>query len=259
MIERVRSTARIAGFLGLTSASLVSLFATELVTKKKDLRALRERRAHTWAHRLLWIFNVEVVLEGELPEGPFLLVPNHRAALDILIVRAFIGGHFVSRADLARWPLIGQAAESVGTIFVDRSNKSSGSGALREVERVLKSGANVVVFPEGTTFIGDEVRPLHAASLLPAVRTGTKLVPLGIAYETGSEAAFVGETFGKHLARATRAKKTRVALVLGESIPTTGLPEDPPARRKALTTLGNDLRMTIQALVDRARVRIDQK
>ena len=74
-----------------------------------------------------------------------------------------------------------------------------------------------MVYPEGTTFSGDEVRPFRPGAFLAAQRTGAEIVPVGIAYE-GDAASFGDEPFVAHLLRVSSARRTRVGLAVGEPI-----------------------------------------
>ena len=140
---------------------------------------------------------------------------NHRSTIDIAVLLRTFGGRMVSRGDLSGWPLLGAAARSVGTIFVDRANAMSGANTIRMMRDALRDGDTVCLFPEGTTFAGDEVRPFHAGAFVAALRTGAEIVPVGIAYERGSGAAFVGEPFLAHLSRMAGAEPTRVVARVG--------------------------------------------
>jgi 1-acyl-sn-glycerol-3-phosphate acyltransferase len=71
------------------------------------------------------------------------------------------------------------------------------------------------VYPEGTTFAGDEVRPFRAGAFLAAQRAGAEIVPVGIAYG-GSGASFLEESFPAHYRRVASSPKTRIGLVAGE-------------------------------------------
>ena len=125
----------------------------------------------------------------------------------------------VSRADLAGWPLVGVAARSVGTVFVDRSDVVSGANTVRAIRNRLRAGDSIIVFPEGTTFAGDEVRPFRAGAFVSALHSGADVVPVGIAYAHNSEAAFVNETFLAHLNRMSGAAPSSVAMCVGDRIP----------------------------------------
>jgi 1-acyl-sn-glycerol-3-phosphate acyltransferase len=224
--------------------------AHEALTREADRERVRERWVAAWAGTLLALFGVREIVRGETPRGARgrLVVASHRSTADILLLLKIIGGRMVSRSDLARWPLVGVAARSVGTLFVDRKDASSGATAVRTIRTRLAAGDTVIVFPEGTTFPDDVVRPFHSGAFVAAARSGADIVPVGIAYQTGSGAAFVNESFPAHLARMAAASPSRVALCIGDAIPVG-------------TTKASDLRNLaherVQQLVREARSVVD--
>jgi 1-acyl-sn-glycerol-3-phosphate acyltransferase len=122
----------------------------------------------------------------------------------------------VSRADIAKWPVIGPAARAAGTVFVDRSSAKSGAATIRALERALVDGHTIGIFPEGTTFDGDDVRPFHGGAFVAASRAGAEILPVGLAYPQSSGAAFVDETFTRHLARMAKSDATRMVIAVGK-------------------------------------------
>ena len=81
-------------------------------------------------------------------------------------------------------------------MFVDRVGRGERRHRrARDPQAPQVAGQTVIVFPEGTTFAGDEVRPFHAGAFVAALRTGAEIVPVGLAYQRGSGAAFVDESF----------------------------------------------------------------
>lgn len=251
--SRVRRGARVAAFGALTSAMLGTFLSHQSMTPPPRRYALRERYIRRWSRLLLAMFGVEALVEGEAAATPRtddkprgrLIVSNHRSAIDIgLLLREF-GGHLVSREDLSRWPLIGAAARSVETVFVDRESTTSGVHAIRAMARLLETGRTVSVFAEGTTFSDDEVRPFHKGAFVAAKMAGAEIVPVGLAYEGG--AAFGDESFMRHMARIAATRTTRVAMVIGEPIP----PEKNAERAMRRT------HERVSELVRRARARLD--
>jgi lyso-ornithine lipid O-acyltransferase len=178
-----------------------------------------------------------------------LVVSNHRSAIDIGILLSTFGGVMVSRADLSTWPLIGPAARKTGTLFVDRSSSRSGASTIREIRKALASGDTVNVFPEGTTFAGDEVRPLHAGAFLAAMTLDIWILPVGIAYEEGSGAAYVGTTFTQHLKNVAETESIRAQISIGSPIRA----RDYANAQMKSPAIAEDLRAKIQALVHEAR------
>lgn len=112
---------RIAGFGVLTSAMLPAFLAHERIAGESDRESVRRRWVAAWADGLLRLFGVRVHTEGAPPASSRgqLVVANHRSTADILVLLRAFGGHMVSRADLAGWPLVGVAARAAGTVFVD--------------------------------------------------------------------------------------------------------------------------------------------
>jgi 1-acyl-sn-glycerol-3-phosphate acyltransferase len=198
----------------------------------------------SWTRGLTALFGVRPVIAGPLPplpRGARLVAANHRSPLDIALLLTHFGGHVLSRHDLAGWPVLGLAARKSDTIFVDRSDPYSGISAIRQVRSRLRQGKTVIVFPEGTTFEGDEVREFQGGAFAAARGTGCELFPVGIAYQPGSE--FVDETFLQHIGRVASRPVTRVALAFGQGVPATG----------THASMAAEMREQVQALVHRAR------
>ncbi|MDP9150889.1 MAG: 1-acyl-sn-glycerol-3-phosphate acyltransferase, partial [Myxococcota bacterium] len=218
--RELRRATRIAGFGALTAAMLGAFLAHDRLSAGRDRPGIQEPWVKAWAGALLRIFGIRVLASsGELPrDRGHLVVANHRSTADIPILLRAFGGHMVSRADLASWPLLGSAGRAVGTVFVDRSDAVSGAGAVRVIRTLLEKCRTVVVFPEGTTFPDDEVRPFHTGAFVAALHSGADIVPVGLAYASGSGAAFVDESFSTHLARVAAAAPSRVAMCAGEPI-----------------------------------------
>ncbi len=251
MRVEARRALRTAGFAAVTAAMLPAYALRDATLTDAERGAVRDRWLRRWSTALLSLFAVHVEMEGGAPPASRgrLVVANHRSTIDIAILLRTFGGHMVSRGDLGTWPLLGAAARKVGTVFVDRESAVSGATAIRSIRTLLKEGHTVCIFPEGTTFADDLVHPFHSGAFVAALRTGADVIPVGIAYERGSGAAFVGETFGKHLSRMAGAEPSRVAVSVGEPIAVT-----PGARAGEL----RDRSMAaVQRLVTTARARAD--
>jgi 1-acyl-sn-glycerol-3-phosphate acyltransferase len=256
-----RKALRIGGFAGITAA-LIPLYVTrDRLTGDADRVAVRDRWLQRWSGSLLRLFAVRVDVRGAASAGSAtstsaaargrLVVSNHRSALDVGVLLQHFGGHMVSRADLSGWPIVGAAARSVGTVFVDRSSTTSGASTIRAVRALLRAGETVIVFPEGTTFEGDTVRPFQPGAFLGALNVDALVVPVGLAYETGSGAAFVGESFTRHLARMAGSGPTRVVVRVGDPIAVTSNVRAGDVARRAQDV--------VQALVAQARVDVDAR
>ncbi len=247
--RRLLEAARIAGFGALTGAMLPAFLAHRALAGDSRGDRVRQQWVGAWSSTLLRLFGVSALVTGEiLPGGGRgrLVVANHRSTADILVLLQAFRGRMVSRADLSRWPLVGPAARSVGTLFVDRSDRLSGAAAVRQIRRQLAEGSTIVVFPEGTTFPDDEVRPFHLGAFVAAMHAEATVVPVGLAYATGSGAAFVNESFPAHLRRMAGAGPSRMAMCVGK-------PLEPDAAGRA-ARLRDLAHASVQRLVRDARL-----
>lgn len=211
-----------------------------------------------WCQGLLDIFGVHpIVIEDTAlgsnrsggPQPPAvarLVISNHRSPIDIPLLLRHFGGVVLSRADLATWPVLGPAAVSAETIFVDRKDTMSGVVAARKIRERLTRGRTVIVFPEGTTHAGDDVRSFHEGAFAAARGLNVEVIPVGIAYQVGSE--FVEPTFGEHLARVAGRPQTRVACAIG----------GPRAMQGPRREVSANIRTEIQALVLKARAALHE-
>jgi len=116
---------------------------------------------------------------------PTLFVANHVSFIDIEVFGALVEGCFISKADVARWPLFGWLAKLQRTVFVDRrvSSTHNQRSAIRDR---LDEDDNLILFPEGTTGDGNRALPFKSALFSVADYQGAHgplpVQPVSIAY-----------------------------------------------------------------------------
>jgi 1-acyl-sn-glycerol-3-phosphate acyltransferase len=120
--------------------------------------------------RIYWagvrrILGLRLTVKGELATTrPTLFIANHCSWIDIVALGSVLPGCFVSKAEVAGWPLVGWIAKLGRTIFVSRAKATM----LREREtmhRRLAAGDNIILFPEGTTSDGARILPFQSGFL----------------------------------------------------------------------------------------------
>ena len=233
----------------VTTAMLARVELLLAATAEEERAELFDAHLRRWAALQLRLLGIELRLDGEAPPPtgrPRLIVASHRAAVDIFVAQALFGGRILSRADVAAWPVLGKLAERTGTIFVDRSSRASGASALRQIRRHLKEGATITVFPEGTTYRGDEVRPFSGALFAGTSSLGVELVPVGFAYPEGVE--YWQESFVSHIQRVAGRTRTTIGVAVGQVQVASGKP----------AAIAERMHAEVQRLVHLARARASQ-
>jgi len=97
-------------------------------------------------------------------ERPIVFVANHSSWLDIPVLGGTLFASFVSKEDIAHWPMIRTVARLGRTVFVSRQ-RTSIEREREEMRMRLAEGDNLVLFPEGTTSDGTRVLPFRSTFL----------------------------------------------------------------------------------------------
>jgi 1-acyl-sn-glycerol-3-phosphate acyltransferase len=242
-LGKLRAGARALAVAGWTASFVYGHRALSRLRPELDTPAGKRPFVERWGRGVIPLLGAELnLVEGRAPDpsgGPYLVVANHRSPLDILVCVHLVGGVVLSHHGVASIPVFGEAARAIDTIFVDRADGRSGARAIREMRSRLREGRNVIVFPEGTTFAGDEVQPFKRGAFSAARGLGVRALPIGLAYEPGCE--FVDETFEQHVARVSARRRTPVWVSFGAPTP---VPSDAAGEEA--------MREAIQALVHRS-------
>lgn len=155
-----------------------------------------QRAMHWWTGVLLEILNIRLVVRGEPLEGARLTVANHVSWLDIPLIGACEPTRFLSKSEIANWPIAGWLANACGTFYI-RRGKGGARPLLDKLVPHLRRGGSIVVFPEGTTGDGHEVLPFYSRLFAAATESGSPVQPLAIRYGRAADgsnvAPFVGD------------------------------------------------------------------
>ncbi len=79
------------------------------------------------------------------------LVTNHISYIDGLVASRIFPLIFIARGDLKEWPLFGTFSKLSETVFVNRTSTANLHKEIDNITSLLKSGINVILFPQGTT------------------------------------------------------------------------------------------------------------
>jgi 1-acyl-sn-glycerol-3-phosphate acyltransferase len=162
----------------------------------------REQRIQHWCGKILDIFNVRVVMRGQIPDAgteKTLFVSNHISWLDIWALKHLHPMRFVAKSEIRGWPVIGWLAEKANTLFITRQKRLDTGRMMNSVEEALRQGECLCFFPEGTTTDGTELKPFKSSLFQAAVNADAAIWPLAIHYPDGSggintKVAYSGDT-----------------------------------------------------------------
>ena len=139
----------------------------ELIQKfcKKSLKAL----------------GIEVIALAPIPTHHALWASNHISWLDIPVVGSIVPTFFLSKAEIARWPVIGWLATTANTLFIQRGSGDT-SKISEQMSKFLSQGYPIVFFPEATTTDGSAIKRIYGNLLQSAMDSQVAIQPIVICY-----------------------------------------------------------------------------
>jgi len=111
---------------------------------------------------------------------PHVFVANHQSIIDVCaLFRALpVPLRFVLKQELAHVPFIGAYARAMGMVFVERRHVHESSRRLDDAASLLRGGANLCAFPEGTRGRDGRVGAFKGGAFQVAIEAGVAVVPI---------------------------------------------------------------------------------
>jgi 1-acyl-sn-glycerol-3-phosphate acyltransferase len=113
------------------------------------------------------------------------MISNHLGYLDIIVYAALQPCVFVSKAEVADYPVLGWMTTMAGTVYVARGQGGSALKARTGLEEAFDAGLPVVFFPEGTTSNGDGLLKFHSGLLSQVRAVDAPITAAHICYHLG--------------------------------------------------------------------------
>lgn len=192
---------------------------TALVIKQKlrpaDKRKLSNEYRKSWAERAVRILGIKIYVEGKIPKEKAILVFNHRSYVDPPIIMATTGCTMLSKAEVARMPILGAGAKAVDILFVEREKRTSRVESLEVIADALNRNVSVGIFPEGTTNCKPELLPFKPGIFNLAAKRNCPVVPVALSYLDPSNNE-LDESMYSYYMRCFSKKEIGVKLKFGE-------------------------------------------
>jgi len=142
--------------------------------------------ARVWNLRVLQLGGIKLEVIGKeklSSEERYVFMSNHQSALDIPIIYTGVSEHicFIAKKELFAIPVFGWGMSAIGHISIDRKNSRKALDSMNKaVAKLQKENISLVLFPEGTRSKDGKVGEFKTASFTLALKSGVKLVPVGI-------------------------------------------------------------------------------
>ena len=219
--------------VGLVLVVLWGILATSLLLLLRPAGSRMHGRvlqpfARHWFRLVQRTLGVHLFISGKPADGPVLLAANHISWLDIVVLGSHVGACFVSKSEVANWPLVGWLARQGGTLFIHRGRHDSAERIAHDMTARLVRRERLLFFPEGTTSDGRNVKRFKNRLFQPAVQVCAPVQPVAIRYARGSEkvdpvAYIEGVSMAASLRGVLARPRTEAHIQWCDAFPVTGL------------------------------------
>jgi 1-acyl-sn-glycerol-3-phosphate acyltransferase len=148
-----------------------------------DYRYRQVRKAVRFVFPLLHI-DLTVNHESYLStKEPYLIISNHHAMLDpfLMIYLMVHPVRFISKKEVRRYPIIGDATSSIDALFINRNDVRSQVRLFQVMKASMaKKETRWVIYPEGTRNrqLSNPMLPMKPGSFKHAMETQTTILPM---------------------------------------------------------------------------------
>jgi 1-acyl-sn-glycerol-3-phosphate acyltransferase len=179
---------KIFAFVILVITFLTISLSVDLAVRNKEAKLRYFSRISSFYLRAaLRVLGVRLLLRDiknlAKGKGNYFIVSNHLSYIDIFVIFSVVPAVFIANSELEEAFLLGAIIRYSGGVFVERRNRARLLKDMQNIKDILNMGFNVVLFPEGTTSDGEEVKPFKTPFLDAAAGSGAPVLPVCIKYK----------------------------------------------------------------------------
>jgi 1-acyl-sn-glycerol-3-phosphate acyltransferase len=131
---------------------------------------------------------------------------------------AYSSATLVGKAEVLKWPVLGQAMKYGRTILVNREDMRSRIDTMRKIGESVTKGTSVMIFPEGTTSKGPGILPFKNGTFHVAAELNMPIIPCAICYKDVDNAWVGDDSFVLHFFRQMWKPFSRAEVRFGDPI-----------------------------------------
>jgi 1-acyl-sn-glycerol-3-phosphate acyltransferase len=126
----------------------------------------------------IWTFHIEGREKAE-KQTTYVIISNHQSMLDILLINCLrYKFKWISKKENFNVPVIGLYLRMARYITVDRGNEESKLEMLEKSSDCLKEGISIMIFPEGTRSLNNEIGFFKRGAFQLALQANVPILPV---------------------------------------------------------------------------------
>ncbi|MES2777921.1 MAG: lysophospholipid acyltransferase family protein [Bacteroidota bacterium] len=171
-------------FTGTMLVVIIPLCITYLIPEPTGMRVYAFI-SRWWMRVFLFLIGCPFKIYGKenFKKGQnYVVIGNHNSLMDVPLLTPFLpgGNKTIAKKALAKTPLFGWIYAR-GSVLVDRNSDASRSKSFDDMRKVLSSGLNMLIYPEGTrNRTGDPLKSFYDGAFRLATHSQKDIMPVCI-------------------------------------------------------------------------------
>jgi len=216
MLTIPRGIIRLILFIAVLAFYVIRVAIVGLFTKDKLALGLRHRQQCCWT--MIKVLGIDLTIKGNIHEGSYLYISNHRCYLDPVAQLTKIIALPVAKAEVRNLPIMGYGASITGVHFVKRESDKSRKETRSSIAETIENGKSILIYPEGTTIATPTTGTFKPGTFHMAARDKVKIIPIAIEYN-GEGDAWVGkDNMPIHFFKNFGKRNKKITVYYGEPI-----------------------------------------
>ena len=138
----------------------------------------------SYSYKLFFLLTPKIVLKKELKDEiptNAIFISTHQSILDFPALSTFIRKYlFFANVNLGSIPLVAYVCNLAGVSYISGKGIDKVSKIYDDFEQHLKSGKNIIFFPEGTRHVDCKLKPFKRGAFRLSKKTSRPIVPIVI-------------------------------------------------------------------------------
>jgi 1-acyl-sn-glycerol-3-phosphate acyltransferase len=146
-------------------------------------KELCDERLARWSRAVVENAHIELHVRGREHlrlNQTYLVMSNHQSLYDIPVLFQVVGPNIrmITKRELFRVPVFGNALAAGGFISIDRSNRMAAIRSLDRARELLAGGTHVWISPEGTRSLTGQLLPFKKGAFYLALEALLPILPV---------------------------------------------------------------------------------
>lgn len=174
-----------------------------------------------WCKLFIYALDVDLKLINKSTQKKteqYILIANHPSALEDFGIPALFDVYPLAKSGVKDWFVLGRMSDYAGTIYVERENSHSRHEALEQLTQTVRSGKNLVIFPEGGCKGKRIYKEFKTGAFDISLKTGIPVLPVFLHYLDQETFEWTSQTLPQKLWQIFTAKDNRVNYYLHDPI-----------------------------------------